>query len=277
MCSKIIDLYRRFQNQTIADILEKHNKSNAIQLNELEWINPHIDIDNALAPNLTESQAIHLTKDIRGYFIIVNNMEKSIDEYMKHEDPNWVPGSQIFQGDLPPASGITLETKRFKNLMGQSKFFFDVLNWGGLSVTKLKEKINELKTDRNLPDHEAIALMVVTHGEDEEILGFDACDYYNKLVCKQKCNTLTCCYKWKAVRKIEKDRAPIKEIVKLFQDHKFSHLEAKILMFSCCRVKTNPNPVLGVKPVQVNEVKSLANYRDDKLFVCYTCLESNYS
>ena len=291
MCSKIIDLYRRFPakdiqlDKDIADILEAHNKSNAIELNELVWKRPDIEIDKVIAPNTTQTQATYLTSYERGYFIIVNNLEKSIDEYMLAEDPNWVLGDKVFQGNLPPATGLRFETDRFENLMSSPNFYFKVLNWRvpdkpghGLNVDDLQKRITELKNDDQLKKHQAIALMVVTHGEDEQILGFDACDLANKLICKDASGTLSPEFEAVAMKRIEADRVPIKDIVELFKDDVFSKMEAKMLFFTCCRIKNKSQPDDHVKDVKVKIIKetSQAKYDDDKLFVSYTCLEGNF-
>ena len=299
LCNKIIELYKKCaknkpNDNDLAKILEEYNRTDALRAVDLDWKNSHIEINKVIWPNIDATNAIQLTNRPRGYFIIVNNVEKTFAEMEKEEKSNLVsdeydkkfmesmlevPRDEVYDASknkLPPASGLRLETERFKDLMTQ--FNFEVLNWGGLSIAEMKEEIAMLKKE-DLNDHEAIALLVVTHGQDEEILGSDACNLPYKLHFKKKFNTLTPEYEKMATKKIDNDRAPIKTIVELFKDDKFSKLYAKLLFFTCCRIKTEPvvkntEPVQGQK-TKVTETKSLAEFKDDNLIVCYTCLEGN--
>ena len=294
LCNKIIELYKKCaknkpndNDNGIFKVLETHNQTDALKLVELECDMAHIKINKVIWPNIDATNAIQLINRPRGYFIIVNNVEKSVDELEREEKSNLVsdeedkncmldiPREEMSEDDsknkLPSASGLRLETERFKDLMTQ--FNFKVLNWGGLSIAEMKEKIAKLKKE-DLNDHEAIALMVVTHGQDEEILGSDACNLPHKLHFKKRFNTLKPEFEQSAIKKIENDRAPIKDIVELFKDDKFSKLYAKLLFFTCCRIKTNTEPV-QVQKTKVIETKSLVDYKDDNLIVCYTCLEGD--
>ena len=238
-CNRLIKAFERFGVSTIANILSKHNNTNQVQVSELEWV-PHIEIDKVIAPDPELSQAIHLISLVRGYFIIVNNLEKTDAEYESEEKPpGWKPRAPRGPEDLPPATGMRLETDRFKDLFTQLNF--EVLDWQGMNIDQLKTEIEKLKKDKRLLRHEVIALMIVTHGQDESILGYDACDYVGKVYFRRKFGTSTAEFEEQAFSVIDRDRAPFNEIVDLFTGDNFPQMKdkPKLLFFTACRVKSD--------------------------------------
>ena len=218
--------------------MTKHYNKKVL-VSELEFA-PKIQIDKVIAPDLELSQAIQLTSLVRGYFIIVNNLEKTDAEYESEEKPpGWKPRAPIGPEDLPPANGMRLETDRFKDLFTQLNF--EVLEWKIMHIDLLKTKIEKLKKDKRLLRHEVIALMIVTHGQDESILGYYACNNVNKLHFKRKFGTSTPEFEKYALSMINCDRASFKDIVDLFTADNFPQMKdkPKLLFFTACRVKSD--------------------------------------
>jgi hypothetical protein len=88
-----------------------------------------------------------MTKKPRGKCIIINNEPKLLNE-----------------------------SKRFEFIF--KELFFDVEpieNTFKITAQEIRDKLESVAKDKKLKKHEALLVMVISHGEDEQVLGYNAC------------------------------------------------------------------------------------------------------
>jgi hypothetical protein len=103
------------------------------------------------------SLVYEMLKNPRGICIIVNNFVKTIE------------GTEIIIETAPHT--IPYESIRFKKVFEQ--LHFDVRLAYNLNTTQIRELLILLTQDIILSKSDAFVFMIVTHGENEQILGFD--------------------------------------------------------------------------------------------------------
>jgi hypothetical protein len=140
-----------------------------------------------------------MDKKPRGKCIIVNNLIKFKD------------GTNII--DETATENLWKESERFKNVFEQ--LYFDVELINNIKTADMSDKLINISRDRKLSDSDAFIFMIITHGEKEKILGYEACQGLNGT-----------------------DFMTIKDIVDLFSENKCPNLRAKpkLFFFICCRI-----------------------------------------
>jgi hypothetical protein len=140
-----------------------------------------------------------MTKKPRGKCLIINNLIKFID------------GTNII--DETAAENLWRESERFKNVFEQLYFEVELIN--NINTTDMKNKLINTSQDKTLSENDAFIFIIITHGEKENILGYDACQGLNGT-----------------------DFMRIKDIVDLFSENKCPNLRAKpkLFFFICCRI-----------------------------------------
>ena len=133
-------------------------------------------------------------------------------------------------------NGLCVETKRFTNIFEQMDFkVYDT--YYNKNVNEIRKILRELKEKENdWADHEAFILMIVTHGEQDEIFGGHACtliDYPPNNMDQEQIKN-----------EIYNDKTTKNEVLRYFSKQNFPELEdvRKLFFFTCCRVESSePN------------------------------------
>ena len=168
---------------------------------------------------------------------MVNNLEKSLDQFDREERPkNW-QGCEP-QPNSRPASGQRLESDRFIYLFNSLNF--EVKDWRGKSIEELRSEVDLLKQDKDIGEHQALAFMIVTHGQNDRVFGVKACEQFHKIHSKNKYGTIT-----KEDRKLgmalkDEDSMPVTELVSLFSNFDKLKGKPKLIFITCCRSESNP-------------------------------------
>ncbi len=140
-----------------------------------------------------------MLKNPRGICIIVNNFVKTIE------------GTEIIIETAPHT--IPYESIRFRKVFEQ--LHFDVRLVYKFNTTQIKKLLISLTQDIILSKSDAFVFMIVTHGEDEKIHGFDKCEGND-----------------------DTDSMNISEIVDIFSETNCPNLrnKPKLFFFNCCRI-----------------------------------------
>jgi hypothetical protein len=186
-CEEMVLLLRNLGQKEAAEELEKYNTSPGRMEITTEVM---IKVTQVKAPTIG-SKCYSMTKNLRGKCIIINNEPKLFKE------------SQRFE-------------YLFKNL------FFDVEPIENMTAQQISNKLKSVadNKDNKLEQHEALLVMVISHGTNENILGYDACrepedQSYDK-----------------------SDFIKISKIVEIFEGTKCPALKQtpKMFFFNCCRL-----------------------------------------
>ena len=164
----------------------------------------YLEVVKCLAPKKDLSNCYNLVKKFRGKCILINNVEN-----------------------------LNNETNRFKNLFEQLNFTVQVIT--NMSADNLKKELKAITDDASsqmsLKDSEAFVLMAISHGEDEKVLGYNACEVIKKIH-EGRIDSENP----EAKQVINDDVLPIRDIIALFSG-KESPLKSKpkLFFFTCCR------------------------------------------
>ncbi len=189
-CEIIIELLvKTHQKEEIIELMKGYNKSPGLLNIWNLSTDTNILVEKAKIPNFhIESGYYKMQRYPRGKCIIINN---------------------------EPA--VYRETHRFKHVFGQ--LYFDVQPFFNKNVIWIKEYLTNMSENSSLLNDNALVVVVITHGEDEKVLGYDAC-----LESKKKEPNL----------QINKDdQMLIADVVNIFKD--FIRIPI-IFIFDCCRI-----------------------------------------
>jgi hypothetical protein len=145
-----------------------------------------------------------MTKKPRGKCLIVNNLIKFID------------GTDNI--DETAVGSLWRESERFKYVFEQ--LYFEVELIFNINTRDMKNKLIGTSQDPTLSKSDAFIFMIITHGEKENILGYDACQGSDG-----------------------NDFMRVKDVVDLFSEDKCPNLRAKpkLFFFTCCRISIKRN------------------------------------
>ena len=177
-----------------------------------------LEVAMCLAPKKDLSNCYNLVKKFRGKCILINNMEEP------QSPPQLADGKQI------EMLGLKKETIRFKDLFQKLNFAVEVIR--NVSAEELLKKLKYISDDMSLRDSEAFILMAISHGEDEKVLGYNACEVIRKMRFKQ-INPKD----QEAAQVIDGDILPIADIISTFSEANCPYLRSKpkVFFFTCCR------------------------------------------
>lgn len=130
----------------------------------------------------------------RGKFIIINNIR-----------------TEIFR-----------ESVRFEHIFRELSF--EVVIKDCLNIKQIQQLLREIAMDVSLDKDQAFGLMIISHGGDERILGFDACQQLTKNEQKNQ-------------RIIDEDQIEFCQLVQIITPTPALHKKPKIFIFNCCRIK----------------------------------------
>jgi len=139
-----------------------------------------------------------MTRNPRGRCLIINNI---VDENIEK--------------NLMKDTGLYKESKRFESIFRQ--LYFDVQpidSTIAMSANAIRDRLRSTSKDKSLFEDEALVVMIISHGRDEQILGFDACQ-------GRDC----------------RDVIKVSEIVDIFSENECIALKQKpkIFLFNCYR------------------------------------------
>ena len=225
-CAAIVNLLRESNQNGVADRLHQYNQSLGPMLLNTEV---QIDVMRGGAPILGRSNTYTLHRYPRGKCIIINNVEdqQKPDVYDKY-------GNHLFS-----PKGLKRETIRFEDVFTQLHFDVKVIN--NLSAKQMSEQLTKI-SKQNLSKDEAFVLIVVSHGQDKKVLGYNACEAMRKIEFNEIEEHSA---DWvEAEQECERDSVPINNLVKIFADENCPQLslKPKLFFFICCRSKDVNNP-----------------------------------
>jgi hypothetical protein len=181
------------KNIEAANYLEKCNTSSGTTC-----------FDDVVLAKSEKKGSLHyeMLKNPRGICIIVNNFVKTIE------------GTEIIDETAPRT--IPYESIRFKKVFEQ--LYFNVKLVYNFNTTQIRELLILLKDDIILSKSDAFVFMIVTHGEDEKILGFNKCEGND-----------------------DTNSMNISEIVDIFSETNCPNLrnKPKLFFFNCCRISND--------------------------------------
>ena len=186
--------------------------------------NVELEVKVRPSPSITQSGQVALLKEIRGPCIIINNVEEA------QEPPYYDHGQKI------TPIGLKKETERFKYMFGKY-LLFNVKVFTKLSAKQIKEKLTEISKDPTLKNEEAIVLIVISHGQNEAVLGYNACEALRRIKFKEIISHSDI---KEALQVIESDQVHIKELNDIFSEENCSlksAQSARLLYYICCREK----------------------------------------
>ena len=104
-----------------------------------------------------------------------------------------------------------------------------------LSAVDIEKRLIQIRNDRIIKVHQAFVLIVISHGENENVLGFNACEAVRKM----RFGQIEMDNK-EAIQEITKDVISIKKLIAIFAEENCEQLmsKPKLHFYVCCRVKT---------------------------------------
>ena len=222
-CNCIIQMLRQWHRYEAADLLAIFNISTGpVPLsNDIE-----IPIAIGLSikdSSLSNTYALH--RRPRGKCVIINNVE------LRQNPPYF---DQIIKQQVLPI-GLQRETQRLKYMFGRLYFEIEDLSHMRLSAIKMREEL--IRISKNVSEKDdAFVLIVVSHGQNEVVLGYDACEAVRELRCGDIQPT-DVSYQ----NAVENDQVQIKELISIFSEENCPQLsnKPKLHFFNCCRIDEN--------------------------------------
>ena len=226
-CATIVQLLRNDNQIDVAERLNRFNISPGPMGLVLEV---YLPVNPSTAPKKDLSNCYDLIGKTRGLCVIINNVEKP-----------QTPDVYDWRGLLVHCpKGLQNETKRFKSIFEQ--LFFDVHVLTQLSALQIEEQLIKIREEKLDKKHQAFVLIAISHGENENLLGFNACEASRKIRFGliRKDNE-------EALQEMATDVIGIKKLVEIFSEEKCEQLKSKPKLYFniCCRVKTSKDS--GIK------------------------------
>ena len=211
-CTIIINALRETGQAELAEKLNKFNTSSGPRPLSLDI---KITVNKRTIPQKDLSNCYNLVQKRRGRCIIINNVE----DRQRGTDRR----------------GLKRETLRFVHTFRELHFDVKVLT--KLSADQSRKRLTEISKDPTLKDDAAFVLIYISHGEEECVLGFNACEANRKIEFGQISADDP-----DALKQMDNDVIKIKEIINIFSDTNCPQLNSKpkLHFYICCRVK-KPN------------------------------------
>ena len=218
-CATIVQLLEESYLKEQAKLLREYNTSSG----PMEMIyDVELEVITRPSPFKLLSNAVTLSQKPRGKCIIINNVEEP-------QMPPYNDHGQVFT-----PIGLKRETERFKHVFSQLHFEVKVLT--KLNAKQIKEQLTEISKDESLKKDQAFVLIVLSHGENETVLGYDACQALKRINFEEIPKNDV-----KANKVIEEDRVHYKDLVDIFsakRENDYLNCKPKLHFFICCRVKS---------------------------------------
>jgi hypothetical protein len=169
-CNEMIDILEKCRQTEVAQLLKEFNSSPPFmpESNEIE-----LNVIPATVLKMGNSKIFPMNKRPRGMCVIINNVTEELKK----------------------------ESLRFENIFKQ--LLFDVVMFENLSASQMVTELEKIREKVK----ESLIVMIISHGKDEKIIGFDGNDLR------------------------------ITEIVDIFSEKNCKALsrKPKLFFFNCCR------------------------------------------
>jgi hypothetical protein len=191
-CEEIINLLKLSGQTEIALELEKYNTSPG----RMEVTN---NDEIAVKPGKEMKGTLYYTMSSkpRGKCVIINNfVEYSYGKLLENE-------------------GLFKESKRFESIFTQLYFdVYPIRTTVGMTAKAIESELKSIARDKSIEKPEALIVMIISHGRDEKVLGYNACRFLD-----------------------DEDSIKISDIVDIFSETNCKALEQtpKLFFFNCCR------------------------------------------
>ncbi len=251
-----IEILRKFKMDNLVKRISVYNDPPARL--SITYDQCHLYVNVTDSPKTDNSKYFKMDKEKRGKCIIINNLADH----------------KITDADL------------FGNIFEQ--LHFTVEKWENKTAKELKKNLEILSKNKDLLADDALVIMLISHGCDENILGINNC----RKVDKEEWESFKANKDKKALKKdVELDKddiIPISEIVDIFSEEKCKYLEKKpkIFFFNCCRIKEGPDDNTSEKFCQFCEEKKISRplsslnnewIKMNKFtLICYSCSEGSF-
>ncbi len=192
-CEEIIKLLKLSGQTEAALELEKYNTSPGrmeVTTNDEITVKPGKEMKGTLYYTMS--------KNPRGKCVIINNFVNYLN------------------GNLLENEGLYKESKRFQSIFAQ--LYFDVHpihTTVGMTAKAIEDLLKSISRDKSIGKPDALIVMIISHGRDEKVLGYNACRGLDN-----------------------KDLINISDIVDIFSETNCKALEQtpKLFFFNCCRI-----------------------------------------
>jgi hypothetical protein len=191
-CEEIIKLLKLSDQTDVALELEKYNTSPGrmeVTTNDVIDVSPGKEMKGTLYYKMSKSP--------RGMCVIINN-------FVKYSNGNLLENEELYK-----------ESKRFQSIFSQLYFYVHPIHTTvGMTAKAIKKKLISISDDKSIEKHEALIVMIISHGRDEKVLGYDACRGLDN-----------------------NDLIEISDIVNIFSETNCKALvqTPKLFFFNCCR------------------------------------------
>jgi hypothetical protein len=141
--------------------------------------------------------------------------KKGSNDYLMHRSPR---GKFIIINNEPE---LAKQTERFKHIF--KELYFIPESHEKKTILEIKTILEEFSEDSKMKNYDAFAFMIVTHGKDEKVLGYNACR------------------KEGDPKRDVNDHMKMSEIVNLVYEickgMEKDYKKPKIVIFDCCRIR----------------------------------------
>jgi hypothetical protein len=185
-CDAIIEILRRTHSKDLANELKQYNTSSGEMSILGLSTEAKIPVKKCKIPD-KGSKSFSMDKNPRGNCIIINNI---LDE------------NESLYG----------QSLRYKHIFEQ--LYFKVNPNFNVNVKEMEEDLKKISEDPNLTNDDALIVIFICHGENEQLLGIDYFRNNNK-----------------------DDKIDIPSIVNIFSEERLKRMP-KIFIFDCCRISS---------------------------------------
>ncbi len=192
-CEEIIKLLKLSDQTEVALELEKYNTSPG----RME-VTTNDEIAVKIGKEMKGTLYYEMSRNPRGKCVIINNFVN------------------FSNGKILENEGLYKESKRFQSIFSQ--LYFDVYpihTTVGMTAKAIENTLKSMSRDKSIEKPDALIVMIISHGRDEKVLGYDACRCLD-----------------------DEDSIKISDIVDIFSETNCKALEQrpKLFFFNCCRI-----------------------------------------
>jgi hypothetical protein len=185
-CDEIIKILRKTHSEDLANELKQYNTSSGEMLLLGLSTQTKIPVKKCKIPD-KGSKSFSMSANPRGKCIIINNI-------------------------LSENESLYGQSQRYKHIF--EELYFKVKTYYDVNVKRMEKHLNQISKDPNLINDDALIVIFICHGMNEQLLGFD---YFRD--------------------KNFDDKIDIPSIVNIFSEDRLRRMP-KIFIFDCCRIST---------------------------------------
>jgi hypothetical protein len=185
-CDAIIEIVRKTHSEDLANELKQYNTSSGEMLLLDLSTQTKIPVKKCKIPE-KRSAYFPMSANPRGKCIIINNVLNENDS-------------------------LYGQSQRYKHIF--EELYFKVKTYYNVNVERMEKHLKQISKDPNLINDNALIVIFICHGMNEQLLGFDYFRDNNK-----------------------DDKIDIPSIVNIFSEQTLRKMP-KIFIFDCCRIST---------------------------------------